>query len=303
MNNIINYYYGINVFDIYKYMDKYVFNYNGIKYYFVKYDRARNDIKGILDVCVELKKRNILTNDLVCNKFNNYITPYKNELYVLIRQNIKKSNININDIFYIQNNTLNMLVDKSIIRTNCIKLWEEKLDFYEKKSLELSGRYSLIKRTIDYYIGLGENAIVYLINNNVRISKMVLSHRRLDNMNDSFDFYNPLNYIFDVKSRDIADYIKILFFYDQASEDLIISFFKYLNFSREEYILLIARLLYPTYYFDLIDKVIFFNEDDEILKNIINKSQSYIKMIKKLFYYINNELKMNIPIIEWIIKI
>jgi len=303
MNNIINYYYGINVFDIYKYMDKYVFNYNGIKYYFVKYDRARNDIKGILDVCEELKKRNILTNDLVCNKFNNYITPYKNELYVLIRQNIKKSNININDIFYIQNNTLNMLVDKSIIRTNCIKLWEEKLDFYEKKSLELSERYSLIKRTIDYYIGLGENAIVYLINNNVRISKLVLSHRRLDNMNDSFDFYNPLNYIFDVKSRDIADYIKILFFYDQASEDLIISFFKYLNFTREEYILLIARLLYPTYYFDLIDKVIFLNEDDEILKNIINKSQSYIKMIKKLFYYINNELKMNIPIIEWIIKI
>lgn len=303
MNNIINYYYGINVFDIYKYMDKYVFNYNGIKYYFVKYDRARNDIKGILDVCGELKKRNILTNDLVCNKFNNYITPYKNELYVLIRQNIKKSNININDIFYIQNNTLNMLVDKSIIRTNCIKLWEEKLDFYEKKSLELNERYSLIKRTIDYYIGLGENAIVYLINNNVRISKMVLSHRRLDNMNDSFDFYNPLNYIFDVKSRDIADYIKNLFFYDQASEDLIISFFKYLNFSREEYILLIARLLYPTYYFDLIDKVILFDEDDEILKNIINKSQSYIKMIKKLFYYINNELKMNIPIIEWIIKI
>lgn len=132
---------------------------------------------------------------------------------------------------------------------------------------------------------------------------MVLSHRRLDNMNDSFNFYNPLNYIFDVKSRDIADYIKNLFFYDRASEDLIISFFKYLNFSREEYILLIARLLYPTYYFDLIDKVIFFNEDDEILKNIINKSQSYIKMIKKLFYYINNELKMNIPIIEWIIKI
>jgi len=53
----------------------------------------------------------------------------------------------------------------------------------------------------------------------------------------------------------------------------------------------------------LIDKVIFLNEDDEKLKNIINKSQSYIKMIKKLFYYINNELKINIPIIEWIIKI
>ena len=90
MNNYFNFYYGINVFEIFSDKGIFSFNYNGINYYFVEYDRDKKDIKSIVSICEELKKRNIITNELVLNKFNGYITPYNNLLYVLIKENSRK---------------------------------------------------------------------------------------------------------------------------------------------------------------------------------------------------------------------
>lgn len=296
MKNIINYFYDINIIEIYKYQDKFFFNYNGNNYKFIKYDRDKKDIKSIINICEQLKIRNILTNELICNKFNNYLTPVNGIFYIMIKENVRRNSINFNDILYIQANTLNISQDKNIIRSNCIKLWENKIDFYERKLKQLNKNYELINKSFDYYIGLGENAIIYLRNNNIRINDIVLSHRRLE------DYYDPTNYILDSRARDVSDYIKTLFFYNDVSEDFLLSFFKYINFNREEYIIIIARMLYPTYYFDLVDRVLLNNEDEEILKNIINKSDKYNNLLKRLFYYINYDLRMNIPMIEWIIK-
>lgn len=302
MNNYFNFYYGINVFEIFSDKGIFSFNYNGINYYFVEYDRDKKDIKSIVSICEELKKRNIITNELVLNKFNGYITPYNNLLYVLIKENSRKYKININDVLYIQNNTYDLLVDNNMIRNNYIDLWKTKIDFYEKKIIDIRNKNKLIDNTFDFFVGLGENAIVYLTNNNVRISHLVLSHRRIDEKRNSFDFYNPLNYILDNRARDIADFIKSIFFYESISKEVIFNFLNYINFNREEYILFIARMLYPTYYFDMIDKIIINNESEVILKKIIDKTNDYINLIEELFYYINNNLRMNIPIIEWIIK-
>ena len=302
MNNYFNFYYGINVFEIFSDKGIFSFNYNGINYYFVEYDRDKKDMKSIVSICEELKKRNIITNELVLNKFNGYITPYNNLLYVLIKENSRKYKIDINDVLYIQNNTYDLLVDNNMIRNNYIDLWKTKIDFYEKKIIDIRNKNKLIDNTFDFFVGLGENAIVYLTNNNVRISRFVLSHRRIDEKRNSFDFYNPLNYILDNRARDIADFIKSIFFYESISKEVIFNFLNYINFNREEYILFIARMLYPTYYFDMIDKIIINNESEVILKKIIDKTNDYINLIEELFYYINNNLRMNIPIIEWIIK-
>lgn len=302
MNNIINYYYGINLINIYEYKNIISFNYNGVNYYFVRYDRDKNIIKSLLNICVELRNRGIFTNELVCNRFNKYLTPYGEGFFVLVKENVREHKIDINDILYIQNNTVNIFFDKNLIRTNTIELWKNKIDFYEKKSVYLNKKSELIKNTLDYYIGLGENAIMYLANNSVKINNIVLSHQRLNDSRESIVFYNPLNYILDSRARDIADYIKLLFFYDQKSVESILSIFKYINFSREEYILLVSRMLFPTYYFDLIDKIIIFEEDETILKKIIDKNDNYINLIKQILYYINYSLRMNIPVIEWIIK-
>lgn len=303
MKNIINFYYGMNVMNIYEYKNNIYFLYNDIKYCFVKYDRNKRELKGLINICNKLKERNILTNEFVCNKFNSFITPYNNEDYILIKNNVKDYKINLNNILHLQNNTINICSDINLIRDNYVELWKNKVDFYEKQLSSISNKYQLIKKTLDYYIGLGENAIVYLTNNYINNNYVVLSHRRITEERDSFDFYNPLNYIFSNRSRDIADYIKTSFFYDDISFDTILTFLHYTNLNREDYILLIARLLYPTYYFDLIDRVLFQNEEEEVLKKIIDKNEEYINLLKSIFYYINYNLKMNIPILDWIIKI
>ena len=300
MKNIINYFYGINIMDYCENDDKYIFYMNNMKYIFLPFDRDKNEIRNVYNIYQELKKRNILTNEIVPNKFDNLITEYNGQSYVLIKKYEFRNKIDINDIIYIQNNTMNIFKDMSLIRTNYINLWERKIDYYENNS-ELR-KHNLINKSMDYYIGLGENAIIYLVNNNVRIKNIVLSHRRISEDKSSFEFYNPVNYILDSRARDLADYIKILFFYDDVQEDVILSILKIINFDREECILFIARMLYPTYYFDVIDKIMVSNIDDSILNNIIKKTNSYIKLIAIIFNYFNNYLNMNVPIIEWIIK-
>ena len=300
MKNIINYFYGINIMDCCENNDKYIFYMNNMKYIFLPFDRDKNEIRNVYNIYQELKKRNILTNEIIPNKYDNLITEYNSQSYVLIKKYGFRNKIDINDIIYIQNNTMNIFKDMSLIRTNYINLWERKIDYYENNS-ELR-KHNLINKSMDYYIGLGENAIIYLVNNNVRIKNIVLSHRRISEDKSSFEFYNPVNYILDSRARDLADYIKILFFYDDIQEDVILSILKIINFNREECILFIARMLYPTYYFDVIDKIMVSNIDDSILNKIIKKTNSYIKLIGIIFNYFNNYLNMNVPIIEWIIK-
>lgn len=295
MNSVINYFYEMNIIDIYKCNDEYIFNYNSNTYKFIRYDRNIEELNGILEISSELRKRNVITNELIYNRFNSYLTNLDGELYILIKEKIREYDISLNDIIYIQNNTLNISLNRNIYKRNYIELWANKIDFYEKKSIDLN-KYELINKSLDYYIGLGENAITYLRNNGVKTINLVLSHRRLN------DFYNPLNYILDSRARDVAEYIKIHFFYDDISEDVIISMLRSINFNREEYILFIARMLYPTYYYDLIDKIIFSDGDEEIIKKVTIKGEAYIKLIKDLFIFINYNLRMNIPVIEWIIK-
>lgn len=302
MNNIINYYYKINVLDVYFLDDKYYFNYRDNNYFLVPFNRDINDLKGILMICDELKRRNILTNEIIINIFNKYFIPINNKYYVLVKENTNIYNLTLNDILYIQNNTINISNNYNLYRTNSIKLWEDKIDYYEDKIKEIQNKYRYVDMTFDYFIGLAENAVIYLINNKVEINNTVLSHRRINIVNGSFDYYNPVNYIIDNRTRDFAEYIKQLFFSEKLDFEIVINFLNYMNFSKDEYVLLMGRLLFPTYYFDLLDRIIDNNEKDIILKNVYEKIDEYILFLKQLFNYILYNRRINIQFIPWIIK-
>ena len=302
MNNVISYYYGINVLDIYDLGSMYYFNYDNKNYYLMPFNRDYNDIKGIIDLCLELKKRNVLTNEIMINKFNMYLTPINKNYYVLLKDNSSDNPVTMNDIFYIQNNTLGIVGSKNLYRTDYIKLWESKIDYYEDKVREIHGKYINIDKSIDYYIGLSENAVVYLINNEIKISNVVLSHRRINISKGGIDFYNPINYVIDNRTRDFSEYIKDMFFNDNLSFEMFINYLEYMRFDRDEYILFIGRMLFPSYYFDLVDRIIDNNENDIILEGIINKQDEYINFIRDIFNYLIKVKRINIPYIEWIIK-
>ena len=301
MKNIINYYYNFNILDLYNINGKYYFNYKNNDYIFLDYNRSLEEANSIYNISSEFKKRNILINDIVLNKDNQIVTIINNNPYVLIRDNSKNKMISINDILYIQNNTYNFINDKKIYRNDWIKMWSTKIDYYESQ-MNVISRYITLSDTIDYYIGLGENAICYLVNNNVVVNNMCIEHRRIDINKGSFDFYNPINFVLDSRVRDFSEYIKNLFFLNKINLDTFKYYLDYINFSKDEYILLISRLLFPTYYFDLVDDIINYNLDEKIINNIINKTNYYIDFIKGIIIYIIYQKRINIPYIEWIIK-
>lgn len=302
MKNIINYYYNLNILDLYEIDDKYYFTINNNSYIFMPFNRLRDEVKSIYNLYIELISRKIFTNELINNKMNEIITQINNTPYVLLKDNTKHNNITINDILYIQNNTFNISNDKYLYRNSWVRLWSSKIDYYEEQLKDILKKYKVLSETLDYYIGLGENAISYLVYNNPNTNNLVLSHKRIGSKTTSFDFYNPINYIIDSRVRDFSEFIKSLFFQNELEFDTFKYYLEYLNFSKDEYILLIARLLFPTYYFDIYDNIINLNLNEDIIKNVINKNNDYIRFLKKTFYYIIYTKRINIPYIEWIIK-
>lgn len=302
MKNIINYYYNLNLLDVYEVNDKFYFNINNIDYLFIIFDRPFEDAVPIYNLYLELKRRNIQVNDIITNKDNQIITNVNGIFYVLIADKTKNRSINMNDILYLQNNTLNIINEKKLYRTDWIKMWKEKIDYYETQMNEIARKFKKISDNIDFYIGLGENAISYLVNSNVKIENTCISHKRIDINKGAFDFYGPVNFIIDSRVRDFAEYTKNLFFLDKIDFDLFRYYLDYMNFSKDEYVLLIARLLFPTYYFDLYDNIINYNLDEDLINNIVSKTNNYILFLKKVMIYIVYNKRINIPFIEWIIK-
>lgn len=302
MKNIINYYYNLNLIDLFEIDNMYYFNYKNSDYFFLIFDRPIEDANSIFNTYLELKKRQIITNDIITNKNNQVLTIVNNIPYILIRDNTRNKCISINDILYIQNNTIGVINERKMFRNDWVKMWESKIDYYEEQLSLINNKYKILDDTIDYYIGLGENAISYLVNNKVKTPNLCLSHRRIDINKGSFEFYNPVNYIIDSRVRDLSEFIKTSFFLDKINFDLIRYYIDYMNFSRDEYILLIARLLFPTYYFDLYDSILNSNMDENIVINVIDKTKKYLMTVKNIFFYILYQKRVSIPSIEWIIK-
>lgn len=224
--------------------------------------------------------------------------------YVLIRQMLNsKKDISFNDILYFQNFSINYMKSVGKFRNDWIELWKRKLDYYEELLGNCCLEYKEITESIDFYIGLGENAICYLVNNtNKNIISDYISHKRVNLSKGVVDFYNPLNYIVDTRVRDFSEYIKELYFYHDISFEFIKKCLDYTYYTKDEYILLISRLLFPSYYFDCCDEIITENKNKNKLKMIIKKSDNYIELIKKIFFYVIYNKFIELPYIEWIIK-
>ena len=302
MKNIINYFYGFNNINVFEVDGKYYFNYNDNNYYFLMIDRSINELDLIKKIYSEIRNKNIFSNKIILNKQNQILTIVNNVPYVLVKDDTNGKVININDILFMQNNTANLLPTNMSRKDNWINLWMIKTDYYEDQIKEIIGKYDLLTNSIDYYIGLSENAISYLVNNNPSKTGNIISHRRIDCFMNSFDFYNPVNYILDSRVRDFSEYVKSSFFHDNLDFNLLVSYLNYINFNKDEYILFISRLLFPTYYYDLYDNIINKREDENAIKKILNKNNDYILLLKNIFYYVIYTKRINIPVIEWIMN-
>lgn len=110
-------------------------------------------------------------------------------------------------------------MSKKAYTPNWIDLWSRKIDYLEYYINNKDNLKSEIKGILYYFIGLGENAIKY-IKDSLKTSgfnqnKIVLSHYRVDSDSTLYSLYNPFNLMLDYSVRDIAEYIKSMFYSDK----------------------------------------------------------------------------------------
>lgn len=270
MRNTIKYYYNLDVDEI-KFEDGvYIFG----NYIFKEINNNINF--ELYNFCIN---NNMYIYKVIYNINNNYITRFDNKDYILL--NIEKNKkVGINDIF-------NFIEITPINIRNWSDLWEVKIDYYEKNII--NSKKKEIFDVFPYYIGLGENAIRIYKNNNLDVSYS-LGHIRLKS---DYDFYSPDNIIVDYKVRDIAEYIKNNFFLNTLDINLLISYLDKTKFMMGDYIVLYARLLFPTYFFDCI-------ENNENIIFYTSKINQYEKFLNQMYYVLNKN--RTIPKIDWLIK-
>ena len=297
MKEFINYYYYLLPDKIHKFNNVYYFNINNNYFGLYPYYNNLNDLSSLFVLNNYMNYQFNKINKIIINKDGKVYTIKDNNIYVLILlKNSSKEIININNILEFSNiyphiNTLN--------HSNWYLLWSNKIDYLETIRNNLKKDSLIIYNSLPYYIGLTENAISYLKYINIKNDNIGISHKRI-NYNDTLnDLYNPLNLVIDYKVRDLAEYYKALFF-KTNNINLIIKSYKTINMNYLDSIYFYIRMLYPSYYFDKLDKVLQGNIKEEELLNITKYIDSYEYLLYELFLLIKKQ--GNILEIEWINK-
>ena len=204
MENIIEYFYNIKIDNIKK----------RDNYYILK---SKKNTLLLQEIYTNININNIynLFNNtnidrIVTNKDNSLSTNINNKLYCLIL--IKRiSFLTLPNISNLSNININIIPE--LERNNWETLWANRIDFLEEYISQNINKYPLIRESSDYFIGLAENAISYLVNTKrENIKDNVLDRKVISHITISNSLYNPLNIIFDHRARDIAEYIKYSFF-------------------------------------------------------------------------------------------
>lgn len=271
MRNAIKYYYNLDIDEL-RYVDhEYLFD-----------DYILKEIKNDIDINLYnfFLSNNLYIHQLVYNVNNNIVTKIDNKDYILLHKS-RECDFSLTTI-------ASFLIDiNPEQKKDWAKLWEMKVDYYEKNIINTINKEIL--EIFPYYIGLSELAIRIYKENKYETTYSIC-HNRLVSPND---FYSPDNIVTDYKVRDIAEYIKRSFFNNELNINELINVIERMYLKEGDYVILYARLLFPTYFFDCI-------ENGEDIKLYSSKINLYEDLLNKIYYYFNT--KINLPKIEWLIK-
>ena len=297
MNNAILFFYNINIQEIKRINNNYYFTYQQNNYVIYKYNRDISEINEIYELNIELLSKGLIGYEIIPNKTNELIFLYENNYYVLMKiPNIKNKKITYEDILsfnFIQNQNKYKTIDKSNWNQN----WSKKIDYIIYQFSQIKNKHKEIDSSIDYFIGIWENAISYYNDTISNKNKKYVAHIRIENDMDLLEYLNPINFVIDYKERDIGEYLKTYVINNNYTENMIVTILKYTN--QEGIVLLISRLLFPSYYFDLYENIIEGKTKEEEINVIVKKHYNVLNLIKYIF---KKYWDYNIPYINWIKK-
>ena len=293
MKNVINYYYNLYPETIFQNAESYYFFINNIRYTFIKYKEEIEKINSIYNMHLDILNKKKYVHPIILNKDQQPLTFINNTPYILLQTIYYGSKVTINNIIDFSNITVN-----ESNQLSWSELWSIKNDYLEYQIRMLGKKHPIIRDSFGYFMGLAETAI-QLVNTTERIKvPYTYAHKRINKNSETFDLYNPINIIIDIKIRDIAEYFKQSFFDGENIEEDLSYYLNNTKLTMYEYIMFLSRMLYPTYYFDSFEEIIENKKDEKKLCDIINKTNEYERLIKKIYKYYKNIL--NIVSIEWL---
>ena len=184
------------------------------------------------------------------------------------------------------------------------ELWSERLDYYEIQLRELGYNYQTVLNSFGMFSGLAENAILYfnmskrMFNDNEVVG---IVHNRMNYPCYLIDYNNPLNLVIDYNIRDIAEYIKAYLLSDAYDVNNVLLLLERLNVNNLMFNLLYSRLMYPTFYFDVFDKIILEDGKDSDIVCVLNVVDKYLDMLNKV--YLKFKDKYSMLNVEWLNRI
>ncbi len=293
MKNAIAYYYNIVFENIHQTENNYYFDLNGKRYFLLEFTEDINHLTKAYQLQLELIKRNIYIHQIILNKDNNFLTFINGIAYILLQTNYYNEKVTLNKVLSFSN-----LYFKNQDNINLKELWSHKNDNLAYQITGIKHRYKLVNESFDFFLNLGETSIQLLNELPSFDFPTVIAHKRIKANDKSLELYNPLNLIIDSRVRDVTEYFKAKFFNNKSITEELNDFLKKANLTNNEYYIFMARMLYPTYYFDLYEDIVKGKLDEISIKKIVDKIDDYIKILKLI--YQSFKAKINFPIIEWL---
>ena len=302
MKNFIDYYYNINVSEIKHIHDKYFIYTNNERYMLKVF--GDTDFFMVYEYLANQLDKYLYFFRIVKNRQNDYLTYIDDKPYILLKlSDINNNTISIYDIkinqFFEYSNKISRL-----IRFPWVKLWENKIDYFEEWCYLKQNQYKNMYSLFHYFIGVAENAVLYLKITEAEekveeIDRLVISHNRLSMDSSLYDYYDPTNIVLDHPSRDVSEYIKSTYVHGNFDIKLLEEYLNEHHFSKYGLRLLYARILFPSFFFDYIDEMILNSYDTDLLylEARIIEFEKFISQISVFF-----KEKYDIPVVTWCIK-
>ncbi len=203
-------------------------------------------------------------------------------------------------------------------------LWEKRLDQLEMfwrgkvQTQPLTQFEKMFVESFPYYLGLAENAIQYLVDTELDEEPLpndsgTICHQRFHSTtwNPVFMIKSPVDWVFDHASRDLAEYMRHLYF--EKQEQLKLEGFRFLEeydrtspLSPFSWRLIYSRLLFPIHYFECVEEYYLSPEDvkplfEEELNRILNNSAQYEAFLRAYSSMLSMKTKrIMLPNIEWL---
>lgn len=206
------------------------------------------------------------------------------------------------------------------------ELWEKRLEQMEKvwNGLLFQAPEDEFERmfidSFPYYMGLTENAIQYLVDTEIDDDPIetdggTVCHERFskDSWGTDYTIKNPFDWVFDHRSRDLAEWTRERYFRNIQTYDLELKQF-YADYqsvaplSSFSWRLLYARLLFPLHYFDCIEGYYITRSEqekkmlEEQLSKILRQSIEYERFLSGFFHLSGAPVQqLNLTQPEWLV--